>query len=103
MRAAPRGGRALARRPPGRQDQAAHRAFFESVCGRFHELDFREGEARVCGDRAAVTLTARCQAHNGQAATVSGIDVFRFDADGRILALEGYWDPSPLFAAAGAA
>lgn len=86
-----------------RQGQAAHRAFFDGVSGLFAELDFREGEAQVCGDRAAVTFTARCQAHNGQAATVSGIDVFRFDADGRILVVEGYWDPSPLFAAAGAA
>lgn len=88
---------------PARQGTEAHRAFFEGVAGLFAELEFREGEAHVCGDRAAVPFSARCLAHTGQTAEVAGIDVFRFAADGRILSVEGYWDPAPLFAAAGAA
>lgn len=87
---------------PPRQGMDAHRAFFEGVAGLFAELDFREGEPRVCGDRAAVAFTARCVAHGGGTATVEGIDLFRFNGEGRIVLAEGYWDPAPLFAAAGA-
>lgn len=88
---------------PARQGRAAHRAFFEGVAGLFAELDFQAGEPHICGDRAAVAFTARCLAHTGKSAEVAGIDVFRFDADGRILSVAGYWDPAPLFAAADAA
>jgi len=87
---------------PVRQGHEAHRAFFKGVTGLFAELDFRPGEPLVCGNRAAVTFTARCLARNGRTVEVQGIDVFRFDTDGRILQVEGYWDPAPLFAAAGA-
>lgn len=88
---------------PARQGADAHRAFFDSVAGLFAELEFREGEAIVCGDRAAVPFSARCLAHTGNTAQVAGIDVFRFAADGRIQSVEGYWDPAPLFVAAGVA
>ena len=88
---------------PERRGDDAHRAFFDGVAGLFAELDFREGEAFICGDRAAVPFSARCLAHSGRTAQVAGIDVFRFDADGRMLSVEGYWDPAPLFAAAGPA
>ncbi len=87
---------------PARQGHEAHRAFFEGVTGLFAELDFRPGEPFVCGEQAAVAFTARCLARNGQAVEVSGIDVFRFDAGGYIVQVDGYWDPAPLFAAAGA-
>lgn len=86
---------------PPRQGQAAHRAFFEGVAGLFAELDFRPGEPQVCGDRAAVSFTARCLTQGGTQVSVQGIDLFQFDGAGRILSLEGYWDPTPLFAAAG--
>lgn len=88
---------------PPRQGSDAHRAFFDGVAGLFAELDFRPGEAYVCGNRAAVPFTARCLTHTGNTAQAAGIDVFRFDHQGRILSLEGYWDPAPLFAAADAA
>lgn len=86
---------------PSRQGSEAHRAFFAEVTGLFTELDFREEAPRVCGNLASVAFTARCVSLAGRTATASGIDVFRFDADGRILVLEGFWDPSPLFALAG--
>jgi ketosteroid isomerase-like protein len=85
---------------PARRGREAHGAFFEGVAGLFAELDFRPGEPYVCGDRAAVAFAARCVAGNGQTVAVAGIDVFQFDADGRIQRVDGYWDPTPLFAAA---
>ena len=88
---------------PARQGRAAHRQFFEGVAGLFDDLDFRAGAAFVCGNQAAVHFTARCAAKNGNVAEVAGIDVFVFDADGLIASLHGYWDPTPLFVAAGAA
>ncbi len=87
---------------PARQGLEAHRVFFESVAGLFVDLDFQPGAAFVCGDQAAVDFTARCLARNGRTAKVQGIDVFSFDADGRIVQMAGYWDPGPLFAAAAA-
>lgn len=86
---------------PPRQGHAAHRAFFEGVVGLFAELAFHPGEPQVCGDRAAVAFTARCVTHSGTVANVQGIDLFHFDGEGRILSLDGYWDPTALLAAAG--
>lgn len=87
---------------PARRGQDAHRAFFEGVAGQFSELNFQPGEPFVCGNRAAVNFTAQCRARNGRQAEVQGIDVFHFDDNGNIAQLEGYWDPAPLFIAAGA-
>ena len=88
---------------PARQGRAAHRQFFEGVAGLFEVMNFRSGEAFVCGDRVALRFTAHCVARNGNAVDVAGIDVFTFDAEGLIASLHGYWDPTPLFVAAGAA
>ncbi len=73
------------------------------MAGLFAVLDFQIGEVYLCGNQAAVRFTAHCVANNGNAVDVTGIDVFAFDGDGLIASLHGYWDPSPLFVAAGAA
>lgn len=83
-----------------RRGLKAHRAFFEGVAAQFVELDFRAGETFICGNRAAVSFSAHCRAGNGRQAEVRGIDVFQFDDDGKIMQLDGYWNPAPLFEAA---
>jgi steroid Delta-isomerase len=85
---------------PPRQGTAAHRAFFEGVASLFTDLDFRPHGTYVCGNEAAVPFVACCVAKNGKAVEVEGVDIFQFDADGRVKCVKGYWDPAPLFAAA---
>jgi ketosteroid isomerase-like protein len=69
---------------PPRVGREAQRAFLAGVAALFHELDF----------------SAHCVANNGKAVEVEGIDCFELDEEGRIRQALGYWDPSPLFAAA---
>lgn len=85
---------------PPRQGSEAHRAFFASFAALFSELDFQPQQVFICGNEAAVQFHARCIARNGKRVEVEGIDVFGFDAAGRIRSQRGYWDPTPLMAAA---
>lgn len=85
---------------PPRVGEAAHRAFFTGIAGLFRELDFRAERVFTGGEGTAVYFRARCVAENGRVVELDGIDLFRFDAEGRIASLVGYWDPAPMLAAA---
>jgi steroid delta-isomerase len=85
---------------PARRGPDAHRAFFDAIASLFTELEFRVESTHSCGDRSAVVFSARALAKTGRRAEARGVDVFSFDSQGRILRLDGFWDPSPLFAAA---
>ena len=87
---------------PARAGKDAHRAFFDAVTGMFESVEFRAVDVKVCGDEAAVVFHAKVRAKNGKLAEAGGIDVFTFDAQAKIRMVKGFWDPSPLFAAAGA-
>jgi hypothetical protein len=51
------------------------------------------------GDRVAVSWRAELTAANGKSTRCDGIDLFEFDAQGRIARLTGYWGPAAAFAA----
>jgi steroid Delta-isomerase len=85
---------------PPRVGREAQRAFLAGVAALFHELDFRPRRVFPCGPSVAVYFSAHCVANNGKAVEVEGIDCFELDEEGRIRQVLGYWDPSPLFAAA---
>ncbi len=51
------------------------------------------------GQETAVLWTADFTLANGAAVTVSGVDIHRFDDDGLIVEVRGYFDPMPMMAA----
>lgn len=86
---------------PARAGRESHRAFLEGVLALFTEVEFRALSVHACGAEAAVPFVGRVRTANGATVEVKGVDVFRFDARGSIECVRGYWDPSPMFAAAG--
>lgn len=81
---------------PARIGEAAHRAFFTTFAAAFDRLDFVPERVFIDGAQAGVYFRAACTARNGATCEADGIDLFEFGADGRIVRLTAYWDPSPL-------
>jgi ketosteroid isomerase-like protein len=81
--------------PPAR-GHAGARAFFEGIAGLLATVRFSVNRAiQVNGDQAAFAWRMEATGRNGQTATAEGIDVFVFNAEGKILRSNGYWNPSP--------
>lgn len=83
---------------PARGHEALRR-FFDSIAGLASTIGLMETSIHVCGDQAAVAWIGRGVGKaNGKPFVFDGIDVMRFDAQGRIRELHAYWDPSRLMA-----
>mgnify|MGYP000200351239 CR=1 FL=1 len=77
--------------------ETALRGFFRVARGAFAALDLRVENVFSCGNEAAAGFSGEGVGRNGQAVRFEGIDLFAFDADGRILSVRGFWDPAALF------
>lgn len=86
---------------PAKTGHAELGAYFDAVAGALARMDFHPGAIHVCGARAAVGWAAELEARNGRRTRSEGIDLFEFDAQGRIARLAGYWNPAAAFAALG--
>lgn len=77
---------------------AALRQFFLNVIAAFAQVEIAAHEMLPQGDRVAVTWQAKGLGHQGREVHFAGIDVFEFNAEGKIRALWGFWDPATMFA-----
>lgn len=76
----------------------ALRGFFRMALGAFETLSLTTDSVFVCGNQAAVRFRGEGRGKNGRDVRFEGIDLFEFDADGRIRSVRGYWEPGALFA-----
>jgi ketosteroid isomerase-like protein len=83
---------------PPAHGQGAAREFFSSFLPLLNKIQFRAGHIYVGGRQAAFSWTIEAEGKKGQLATADGIDVFEFDAEGKIVRNFGYWDPGPFVA-----
>lgn len=84
--------------PPARGREGA-RAFFNAFAPLLSRMNIRAGRIFLNGDKAAFSWVMEAEGRGGQFATAEGIDVFEFDANGKIARSYGYWNPGPFVAA----
>jgi steroid Delta-isomerase len=68
----------------------------ESFVQAFREVGLTEGYVNVQGLQAVAHWTGRGTTPQGQRMRFEGINVFEFDANGKIVSLKGYWSPSEM-------
>lgn len=78
--------------------EAALRAFFGGLAGLFERVRMTPEEVFTVGAHTAVHWRGIGLGKNGRAVHFEGIDVFRFDAQGRVLSVKGYWDSAAVVA-----
>ncbi len=84
--------------PPTRGHEELRR-FFDSIVGLASSIGLMEEQIYICGDQAAVKWIGRgIGKSNGKPFVFEGIDVMRFDSQGRIREIQAFWDPQKLFA-----
>lgn len=71
--------------------RAAIHAFYRAAVARGIRLEL-SGEPHTAGDSVAFPFHVHRQ-RGGQDEIIEVIDVFRFDADGRIIEMRAYWGP----------
>ncbi|MFO7769027.1 MAG: nuclear transport factor 2 family protein [bacterium] len=79
---------------PALEEKEERIAFFEGILGFFTFLDIQEEAVFPAGSGAAVKWSAEGSGAGEESVTFEGIDLFEFDAEGRIQILMGYWDPA---------
>ena len=67
-------------------------AFHKGLRRAWSSIDMTADSVFVRDKRAAARWSASGQSVTGKDINFAGINVFHFDADGRIARLEGYWD-----------
>lgn len=81
---------------PPHVGRAALGAFFDAIAGSVRSIGIVEDAQYMCGSSAAVRWIGWCVSKRGEHLRFEGIDVFHFDARGRIRSLEAYWDAAGL-------
>jgi steroid delta-isomerase len=74
------------------------RQFFAGIAGAFETVGLKEDSVFVSGNEAAVKWTGRGVGKNGREVSFEGIDVFEFNADGKIQTMWAYWNPAAMLA-----
>ncbi len=74
------------------------RQFFQGIADLFAEVELTEDFISINGNEAAVEWTGRGVGKNGRAVTFEGIDLFEFNAQGKIQSLRAYWNPGAMLA-----
>jgi steroid delta-isomerase len=72
--------------------------FFDGILALTDKVGLTAEHVYICGNRAAVKWAGRGIGKNKKPLAFDGIDVFEFDAQGKIKTLQAYWDPSKLMA-----
>ena len=81
---------------PALEEEEERVSFYTGILGFFTFLDIQEDAVFAAGSGAAVKWTAEGTGADEESVTFEGIDVFEFDAQGRIQVLMGYWDPADM-------
>ena len=75
---------------PARRGKAEVGGFFDVVFDLCERVELRGRELYVSGDEAALVFTVTQHRKSGEAVTIQGVDVFRFDEQGKITSVKGY-------------
>ena len=83
---------------PSRQGHEAILGFFHQIGGLFESVELKPTAMHFGPDSAAVPFKGHGRGKNGAEVQMEGVDVFIFDAEGRIASIRAYWDPGPVLA-----
>lgn len=83
---------------PAKEGHAQLQEFFQGIASLFNEVALYEDFISINGNEASVKWTGRGVGHNGRAVTFEGIDLFEFNAEGKIQSLKAYWYPEAMLA-----
>lgn len=83
---------------PALEGHAALRQYFTHIASLFATVGLTAEFASINGSKAAVKWVGQGMSHRGRAVTFEGIDLFEFNADGKIQSLQAYWDTAALLA-----
>ena len=72
------------------------RKFFDGMSETFKTVSVSRDKVYPCADQVGLVWTISGRMTNGRDVTFDGIDIIKFNEDGNIQALWGYWDPSVL-------
>ena len=75
------------------------RLFFQSMVNLFTTIGMTDEFISINGNAAAVKWHGHGFGKNGSEVTFEGIDVFQFNAEGKIQTLWGYWNPTAMLTA----
>ncbi len=75
------------------------RQLFQAINETFAEIEIREDNVFIAGNRAAVKWTCQGVGKNDRQVSFEGIDVFEINKDGKIQTIWAYWDPSVMLSA----
>jgi steroid delta-isomerase len=81
---------------PPLQGHIALGQFFQGLADTFETVGLTEEFVSIVGNQAAVKWRGQGVGKNGRAVTFEGIDLFEFNADGKIQTLYAYWDPAAM-------
>ena len=62
----------------------------------FETVGLHEEFVHVVGDEAAARWTGKGTTKDGKQVRFEGINVFKFDREGKIINLKGYWNPDEM-------
>ena len=85
--------------PVGSRVRKGHgelREFFGGMSNAFETVSVSQDKVYPCADQVGLVWTISGRMTNGREVTFDGIDVVKFNEEGKIQALWGYWDPSVL-------
>lgn len=83
--------------------QAALGELFDGIAALFETIRFEIVAVQVNGPFAVAEFSLTAAGKNGRTATTDGLVAFAAGPDGRFVHVAGFWDPTPVFAAALAA
>ena len=81
---------------PVRKGHGELREFFDGMSDAFETVIVSRDKVYPCADQLGLVWTISGRMTNGRDVTFDGIDIIKFNEDGKIQALWGYWDPSVL-------
>ena len=81
---------------PVRKGHGELREFFDGMSEAFETVIVSRDKVYPCADQIGLVWTISGRMTNGRDVTFDGIDIIKFNEDGKIRALWGYWDPSVL-------
>ena len=77
-------------------DSEAILEFGKTFIASFETVGLHEEFVHVVGDEAAARWTGKGTTKDGKQVRFEGINVFKFDRNGKIINLKGYWNPEEM-------
>lgn len=83
---------------PALYGHADLRQFFQQIASLFQTVGLHEEFVSINGNSAAVKWIGRGINQSGKPISFEGIDLFEFNADGKIQSMRAYWNPAAMLA-----